>query len=224
MQYERNRISYREWLLQPDATKPKENFVDCGSFYSAEITFSVFVDDHTASVKFLEGVVTLGCRSRAIFNYVISLYSSMEDENPLFRFLSTHIPHLMPPSKNKSGLGSAIFAQTHIHSSPLDMSFALRTILRTGRHYRSAVKLYMASGMRQQAVELAIKVDPMLARELARECVVADERKRIWLMIARQAAESADNQGGKEVVEKVLSVMRECGPDVLSIEDVLPFL
>ena len=74
-------------------------------------------------------------------------------------------------------------------SSPLDKSHALRTILRTGRHFRSAVKLYMGfTGMRQQAVELALKVDPSLARELARKSDDKDEKKRLWLMIARNAA------------------------------------
>jgi hypothetical protein len=82
----------------------------------------------------------------------------------------------------------------------------------------------MGFRMRQQAVELALKVDPALARELARESVDADERKRLWLMIARNAAAGGDNRGGRDVVAKVVSVLKDCGPDVLSIEDVLPFL
>jgi hypothetical protein len=77
--------------------------------------------------------------------------------------------------------------------------------------------------MLQQAVELALKVDPSLARELAQESVDVDERRRLWLMIARSAA--TDNvRGGGDVVTKVVSVLKDCGPDVLSIEDVLPFL
>jgi hypothetical protein len=226
MQYERNRVSYRATVSRSDNSKSRDPIIDIGLFRSSKDPFSFFVDDDSASMKFFEGVVTLGCKSRAIFDYLISLYTKMDDEMPLFRFLSIHIPQVtsLSSSKSTSGLGSAIFTQTQIHSSPLDMSYALRTILRSGRHYRSAVKLYMGFGMRQQAVELAIKVDPILARELAKECVGAEERKRIWLMIARQAAENVGNQGGKEVVAKVLSVIRECGPEVLSIEDVLPFL
>lgn len=229
MQYERNRILYRSLVSRSDKSdKPKsrEQIIDIGLLRNSKDPFSFFVDDDSASMKFFEGVVTLGCRSRAIFNYLISLYTKMEDETPLFRFLSIHIPQVasLSSSKRTSGLGNAIFTQSQIHSFPIDMSYTLRAILRTGRHYRSAVKLYMGFGMRQQAVELAIKVDPILARELARECVGAEERKRIWLMIARQAAENVGNQGGREVVAKVLSVIRECGPDVLSIEDVLPFL
>ena len=58
---------------------------------------------------------------------------------------------------------------------------------------------------------------------MARESVEKDERKRLWLMIARNAA---SNEHGKntDVVAKVVSVIKDCGPDVLSIEDVLPFL
>jgi len=133
----------------------------------------------------------------------------MEDEAPLYRFIST----IVTSSFSKQS-----------KQQPLDMSAALRVILKTGRHYRSAVKLYMGFGMRQRAVELAIKIDPTLARELARESVVPDEKKRLWLMIARDAAASQESSGGKDVVTKVLSVLDDCGPGVLSIEDVLPFL
>jgi len=82
----------------------------------------------------------------------------------------------------------------------------------------------MGFGMRQQAVELALKVDPSLARELAQDSVELEERKRLWLMIAKNAASDSSPLGGKDVVSRVVSVLKDCGPDVLSIEDVLPFL
>ena len=78
--------------------------------------------------------------------------------------------------------------------------------------------------MRQQAVELALKVDPSLARELAANCSDKDEKKRLWLMIARDAADSNSLRNGKDVVARVVNVLKDCGRDVLSIEDVLPFL
>lgn len=77
--------------------------------------------------------------------------------------------------------------------------------------------------MRQQAVELALKIDPSLARELARQSNDKDEKKRLWLMIARSAADSS-SKNGKDVVTRVVNVLKDCGRDVLSIEDVLPFL
>lgn len=182
-----------------------------------------FVDDDAASFKYLEGVIKLGCRSSAVFSYLISLYAAMEDEEPLLKFLISQVPAaasvtnattravLDGMSQNDEGI-----------SSPLDMSYALRTILETGRHFRSAIKLYMGFGLRQQAVELALKVDPSLARDMAREATDDQERQRLWLMIARNAA--GDNRGSKDVVAKVVAVLKDCGPDVLSIEDVLPFL
>jgi hypothetical protein len=79
---------------------------------------------------------------------------------------------------------------------------------------------YRGFGMRQQAVELALKVDPSLARELAQDSVELEERRRLWLMIAKSAASEGVHGGDVDVVSKVVSVLKDCGPDVLSIEDV----
>jgi len=226
MRYERQRAERRRTISRMEASKEGKESSGIESIQiegsrtdelnAVEISieddnlksFLSFVDDENASIKYLEGAITLGCQNTAVYYYLVSLYVDMEDEAPLFRFLSTHVS----PSGKK-----------HKQQSPLDMSAALRVILKSGRHYRSAVKLYMGFGMRQRAVELAIKVDPDLARELARESMALDEKKRLWLMIARDAA-SEESSGGKDVVAKVLSVLKDCGPDVLSIEDVLPFL
>lgn len=186
-----------------------------------------FIDDDTASISYLEGVIKAGCRSSAIYTYLVSLYASMADEEPLLRFLTAHVPAATTVLKANEKALHSVTDSLHFHdkglSSPLDMSHALRAILASGRHFRSAIKLYMGFGMRQQAVELALNVDPALARELARESVDGAERKRLWLMIARNAAAGGDNRG-RDVVAKVVSVLKDCGPDVLSIEDVLPFL
>lgn len=176
-------------------------------------SFKSFVDDSTASVTYFEGAITLGCRSPAVYNYLVSLYVNFDDETPLFDFISKHV-----------STGATLPGMQPKQSSPLDMNYALSTILQSGRHFRSAIKLYMGFGMRFRAVELAIKVDPVIAKQLAAECVERDEKKRLWSMIARNAAIEGESSGGKEVVSKVLSVLNECGPGVLSIEDVLPFL
>jgi len=198
-----------------------------------------FVDDETACVKYLEGVIKLGCQSSAIFSYLISLYVQMKDEEPLLKFLRTHVPAAAIAAQatkqayyrnvNGGEKENKLINENDLvlASPPLDMSYALRTILGTGRHFRSAIHLYMGFGLRQQAVELALKVDPSLARELAQgEDVSKDERKRLWLMIARNAAtdRGGRNRPQKDVVAKVVAVLKDCGADVLSIEDVLPFL
>lgn len=184
-----------------------------------------FVDDPDVSINYLEGVIKQGCRSSAVYSYLLSLYAKLEDEEPLFVFLSTHVPvSEITLEASTRGAFSSLDASQEDVASPLDMSYALRTVLGTGRHFRSAIKLYMGFGMRQHAVELALKVDPSLARELAQESVEIDERKRLWLMIAKNAASDSSTLGGKDVVSKVVSVLKDCGPEVLSIEDVLPFL
>lgn len=205
---------------------------DFGDPYAAEgskrgASTAGFVDKAEVSIKYLEGVIQQGCRNSAIFRFLISLYVKLEDEDPLYRFLSVHVPaattfadaalRALMACDPPQAIGDEEF------STPLDMSHALRAVLGSGRHFRSAIKLYMGFGMRQQAVELALKVDPSLARELAQASTELEERKRLWLMIAKHAA-SSGGRGGKDVVSKVVSVLRDCGPDVLSIEDVLPFL
>lgn len=172
-----------------------------------------FVDDATASITYFDGAITLGCRSTAVFNYLVSLYVKMDDEVPLYGFVSKHVSST-----------STVPGLQPNQSTPLDMNYALSTILQSGRHFRSAIKLYMGFGMRFRAVELAIKVQPEMAKELASESVEREEKKRLWLMIARNAAMEGESLGGKAVVSKVLSVLSECGPGILSIEDVLPFL
>lgn len=186
--------------------------------------YPTLVDDPNAAITYMEGVIKLGSKSPAIYNYLISLYASIEDEGPLFRFLSTHVPPATSSTStiDTGGIGDLLLKQANDEKrTPLDKSYALRTILRTGRHFRSAVKLYMGYGMRQQAVELALKVDPSLARELARQSDDKDEMKRLWLMIARNAAANgSSSRDGKEIVARVVKVLKDCGPDILSIEDV----
>ncbi|KAL7566560.1 hypothetical protein ACA910_000630 [Epithemia clementina (nom. ined.)] len=191
------------------------------------LTTASFVEDANAAIRFLEGVIQQGCRTSAIFSYLVSLYAKLEDEEPLLKFLTIHVPgtSAWTDATTRSLLaGDRTGGAEYGLSGPLDMSAALRTVLASGRHYRSAIKLYMGFGMRQQAVELALKVDPSLARELAQESVELEERKRLWLMIAKNAASDSASRGGKDVVSRVVSVLKDCGPDVLSIEDVLPFL
>jgi len=197
-------------------------YADMGNrvLYGASTT-GIFVDDPNVSQRYLEGVITLGCRSSAIYSFLISLYVKMDDEEPLYRFLSTHVTS---SSFSSGGASSTQGFDGGNAGGPLDMSYALRTILRSGRHFRSAIKLYMGFGMRQQAVELGLKVDPALARELAQESVELEERRRLWLMIAKNAASEGVSRADADVVSKVVSVLKDCGPDVLSIEDVLPFL
>jgi hypothetical protein len=106
------------------------------------LSSTLFVDDSEASVNYFEGVIRLGCRNRAIYNYLASLYSCLDDEGPLFRFLSAHVPAATNLSHDSAADLMLAHAQKE-RTTMLDLSYVLRTILRTGKHMRSAVRLYM---------------------------------------------------------------------------------
>ena len=98
--------------------------------------------DEPVTTKYLEGVIKLGCQSSAIYSFLISLYVDMVDEEPLYKFLSEHVPSAALASEASRNAGRRALVNEGL-SGPLDMSYALRTILGTGRHFRSAIKLYM---------------------------------------------------------------------------------
>lgn len=246
MNYEKARLQHAQiqkptattdMLEQDGGTEESKKAIDCldrpkESPDGFELKIEVgtndasFVDDANVSITYLEGVVKQGCQNGAIFRYLLSLYTSMENEEPLYEFLSNHVPgtsSIVDAAKRVIISGGRLKVPDEIASTPIDISYALRAVLGTGRHFRSAIKLYMGFGLRPQAVELALKVDPSLARQLAQGSVELEERKRLWLMIAKAAA-SDGTRGDKDVVTRVVSVLKDCGPDVLSIEDVLPFL
>jgi vacuolar protein sorting-associated protein 18 len=226
MRYERKRaeerMKYKTTSMPPLQEVDRIHAIDSFGVSAGGVEVRIddnksFVDDDQAVITYLKGCITLGCKSTAIFNYLVSLLVKLEDEDPLHDFLSQHIVTTISTSGGKPR-----------QKSPLDLPYTLRLLLQSGRHFRSVIQLYMGLGMRQRAVELAIKVDPRTAKELTKDSIDQDEKKRLWLMIARNAAEdeSGDNSTSntQSVVSKVLNVLKECGPDVLSIEDVLSFL
>jgi hypothetical protein len=80
---------------------------------------SLAVDDDHAVIKYLEGVIKLGCHNVAIYNYLVSLYADLKDEGPLFRFLSALIPESKGVHHQSNFLG-VVFELTqciHLFSS-----------------------------------------------------------------------------------------------------------
>ncbi len=138
-----------------------------------------------AIASYTGGCIAKGCKKPAIHNLYVRTLASAEDEGPLFRYVSGEVP---------------------------DPAFALGEILKSGRHKRSAVKVYMKMDLPEEAVKLALKVDEGLARELAGEA----GSKELWMMVAADAAERGEG------VDDVLDVVKASG--VLSIEDVLNLL
>ena len=161
MYYERLRTEKKRGKQVADAMKGKNPFASSGvkgrkneasvdakgsrDFFGGGVEVQIlnragsFVDE-PVTTKYLEGVIKLGCQSSAIYSFLISLYVDMADEEPLYKFLSEHVP------SGASGSGASKVGRgmlDEFSSGPLDMSYALRTILGTGRHFRSAIKLYM---------------------------------------------------------------------------------
>ena len=100
-----------------------------------------FVNDPNASITYFEGVIKLGSSSQAIYNYLTSLYARLEDKGPLFRFLSVSVPAAASVPFGQSVSDILLKQADEERNCPLDRGYALRTILKTGRHFRSAVKL-----------------------------------------------------------------------------------
>jgi len=118
----------------------------CKDFFGGGVEVQIFSQtgsfvDEPVTTKYLEGVIKLGCQNSAIYSFLISLYIDMVDEEPLYKFLCEHVPSASATSRTaQKGRGAYI---DEGFTGPLDMSYALRTILGTGRHFRSAIKLYM---------------------------------------------------------------------------------
>ncbi len=150
MHYERLRAEKKRGKQVAEAARGKNPFTSNGKtvesvdtkgsrdFFGGGVEVQIFSQagsfvDEPVTTKYLEGVIKLGCQSSAIYSFLISLYVDMADEEPLYKFLSEYVP-------SNKGRGAALVEG---FSGPLDMSHALRTILGTGRHFRSAIKLYM---------------------------------------------------------------------------------
>ena len=154
MYYERLRAEKKRGKQVAEAAKGKNPFASSNGktvesvdakgsrdFFGGGVEVQIFSQsgsfvDEPVTTKYLEGVIKLGCQSSAIYSFLISLYVDMADEEPMYKFLSEYVPS----AASKAGRGALV---DEGFSGPLDMSYALRTILGTGRHFRSAIKLYM---------------------------------------------------------------------------------
>jgi hypothetical protein len=162
-------------------------------------------DKRKWAISYLEHCVTeLQNREAAIHNHLLTLYAEQAKESDveseasdsaLLRFLNT------PPQRRF-----------------FDLKYALRVCSQLGLR-RACVRIYSAMGLHEEAVELALQVDPALARADASGPEDPEVRKRLWLQIARHEVQNARGASGPP--SEALSILREC--DLLKIEDVLPF-
>ncbi|KAK6918988.1 Pep3/Vps18/deep orange [Dillenia turbinata] len=157
-------------------------------------------------IKYLEFCVhRLQNEDPGIHNLLLSLYAKQEDDSTLLRFLQCKF------GKGRTS-GPEFF---------YDPKYALRLCLKEKR-IRACVHIYSMMSMHEEAVALALQVDPELAMAEA-DKVEDDEdlRKKLWLMIAKHVIEQ-EKGTKRENIRKAIAFLKETD-GLLKIEDILPF-
>ncbi|PIA37300.1 hypothetical protein AQUCO_03000118v1 [Aquilegia coerulea] len=157
-------------------------------------------------IKYLEFCVhRLLNEDTGVHNLLLSLYAKQEDDSALLRFLQC-----------KFGKG-----RTNGPEFFYDPKYALRLCLKEKR-MRACVHIYSMMFMHEEAVALALQVDPELAMAEA-DKVEDDEdlRKKLWLMVAKHVIEQ-EKGTKRENIRKAIAFLKETD-GLLKIEDILPF-
>ncbi|PKU85899.1 vacuolar sorting protein 18 isoform X1 [Dendrobium catenatum] len=157
-------------------------------------------------IKYLEySVHHLHNEDPGIHNLLLSLYAKQEDDSALLRFLQC-----------KFGKGQVDGPEFFY-----DPKYALRLCLKEKR-MRACVHIYSMMSMHEEAVALALQVDPELAMAEA-DKVEDDEdlRKKLWLMVAKHVIQ-LEKGIKRENIRKAIAFLKETD-GLLKIEDILPF-
>lgn len=158
------------------------------------------------AIKYLEFCVQRQQnKDSAVHNLLLSLYAKQDDENTLLRFL-----------ESKYGMGRP--GQPDIFYDP---KYALRLCLKEKR-MRACVHIYSTMNMHEEAVALALQVDPELAKAEADKVEDDPElQKKLWLMVARHVIQQ-EKGVERENIRKTIAFLKEAD-GLLKIEDILPF-
>eukprot|EP00163_Fabomonas_tropica_P023207 TRINITY_DN40509_c0_g1_i1.p1 TRINITY_DN40509_c0_g1~~TRINITY_DN40509_c0_g1_i1.p1 ORF type:complete len:911 (+),score=256.88 TRINITY_DN40509_c0_g1_i1:23-2734(+) len=144
------------------------------------------------AIRYLQHCVKkLQNKDPAIHNYLISLYAKQPDDSALLQFL--HSQGTQPC---------------------FDLKYALRLCKKEGKT-TACVHVYSLLGLYEEAVDLALKVDNDLAKINADKPEDDEQRKKLWLKIARHVVEEEKD------IKQAIQFLSTC--DLLKIEDILPF-
>ncbi|KAF4382554.1 hypothetical protein F8388_015382 [Cannabis sativa] len=157
-------------------------------------------------IKYLEYCVhRLHNEDPGVHNLLLTLYAKQEDDSALLRFLQCKF------GKGREN-GPDFF---------YDPKYALRLCLKEKR-MRACVHIYSMMSMHEEAVALALQVDPELAMAEA-DKVEDDEdlRKKLWLMVAKHVIEQ-EKGAKRDNIRKAIAFLKETD-GLLKIEDILPF-
>ncbi|CAM6102948.1 unnamed protein product [Calypogeia fissa] len=163
-------------------------------------------DEANAAIRYLEFCVQRQQNEdSAIHNLLLSLYAKQEDESALLLFLDTKY------GKGRPGRPDIFY----------DPKYALRLCLEEKR-MRACVYVYGLMGMHEEAVSLALQIDPELAKREANKVDDDDGlRKKLWLMVAKHVIQQ-DKGVKAENIRMAVAFLKETN-GLLKIEDILPF-
>ncbi|VVC86567.1 vacuolar protein sorting-associated protein 18 homolog isoform X2 [Leptidea sinapis] len=152
-------------------------------------------DAHSAEItRYLEFMLhNFNVKDKAIHNYLLTLYVE-HDTDALMRYLVRQ--------------GQDIAMVNY------DVHYALR-LCREKSLSKACVNLSALLGLWEAALELALEVDPALAKTVAAMPEDQALQKRLWLAVAENIINK--NQDIKEA----MGLLRECA--LINIEDILPF-
>ncbi|KAH7283931.1 hypothetical protein KP509_34G031500 [Ceratopteris richardii] len=163
-------------------------------------------DETHEAIKYLEFCVQhQENKDSAVHNLLLSLYAKQDDEGRLLRFL-------------ESNYGKGRPGQPEIFYDP---KYALRLCLKEKR-MRACVYIYSTMNMHEEAVALALQVDPELAKAEADKVEDDPElQKKLWLMVAKHVIQQ-EKGVERENIRRAIAFLKEAD-GLLKIEDILPF-
>ena len=145
------------------------------------------------SLRYLEHCVKIqGNQDEAIHNLLVSIYAQLEGDSQLRDFLAS------PDGR-------------------FDLKYALRVCTEQNKTL-ACIDIYSEMGLFSEAVELALTVDPELAKMNAD--MAKDSRSKLWLRIAKHMI--TDESLGGTPIQRAISVLKES--DSIKIEEILQFL
>ncbi|KAG0626001.1 hypothetical protein M758_2G095100 [Ceratodon purpureus] len=162
-------------------------------------------DEPNEAIRYLEYCIVRQLnQDSAVHNLLLSLYAKQPEDTALLRFLDA-----------RYGMGR-MEGPDYFY----DPKFALRLCLEQ-KQMRACVYIYGMMGMHEEAVALALQVDPEMAKIEADKVEDNEElRKKLWLMIARHVIQQGKATRG-ENIRKAIAFLKETD-GLLKIEDILP--
>ncbi|CAK9261476.1 unnamed protein product [Sphagnum jensenii] len=163
-------------------------------------------DEPNAAIRYLEYCIRQQQNEdSAVHNLLLSLYARQAEESALLQFLDA-----------KHGKGR-LDGPDYFY----DPKYALRLCLEEKR-MRACVYIYGMMHMHEEAIALALQVDPETAKLEADKVEDNEElRKKLWLMIAKHVVQQGKATKG-ENIRKAIAFLKETD-GLLKIEDILPF-